>query len=118
MQDGAEWKPVISSNYIYLMEADQGKDLGVWIFEPEEDYFLMHACMGPNCRGAKAVKSARNAIRWLFKNTDADAILAPIAKSFRHASIIARRTGLRVHSENESGKAYIMTREMYRAGEG
>lgn len=117
MQDGDTWNPVVSSEYIYLIEVEGEKDVGLWIFEPEENYFLMHACMGSKCRGRKAVESALDAIGWLFENTDVDAILAPIVKNFRHARIIAQRAGLKVYAENENLKAYIMTRQMYRRRE-
>lgn len=114
MKDRDEWNLVISSRYIYLIENDGENDLGAWCFEPHEDRYLMHAAMGPDCRGRKAIDSGLDAIGWMFENSDIDAILAPVPKRLRHAQIIPQRAGLKVYDEDDSIRTYIMTRKMYR----
>lgn len=114
MQDRDEWNLVISSRYIYLVENDGEKDVGVWCFEPHEDVYLMHTAMTKDCRGKKAIDSGLNAIGWLFENSEVDAILAPVPKRLRHAQIIPRRAGLKVYDDDGRIRTYIMTRDMYR----
>ena len=80
MADSPPWTLVISSDFIYLIETDGDKDLGLWVFEPEEDHYLMHSAMTPECRGRNAIESGLNAIGWLFENRDVNAILAPVPK--------------------------------------
>lgn len=114
IDEQVEWQLVISSRYIYLVENDGEKDVGVWCFEPYEGRYLMHTAMTKDCRGKKAIDSGLNAIGWLFENSEVDAILAPVPKRLRHAQIIPRRGGLKVHHEDDRIRTYIMTRDMYR----
>jgi len=112
------WKLAIWRDVKYLIETDDdtGEDLGVWCFEPDdekENGFLMHAAMGPKCRGKRAVSSALDAISWLFDNTDACGIIAPINVKTRGACVIAISTGLKPMGEHGDMRRYYIDRSLY-----
>lgn len=108
------WNLVVSSDYFYLLEVQNGQDVGVWCFEPDAEHgYLMHTAMTPECRGRDAVKSGLSAIRWLYENTDADQIIAPVPASLRHAQLIPRSAGLRFLGEKDGTKFHQMDRELF-----
>lgn len=116
------WQLIISREVFYLMEVKDGRDLGVWAFEPHEDddgdtienEFLMHTSMGPDCRGKAAIDSGLQAIKWMYANTSADVILAPVPVELKHAQRIPRQAGLTYMGDIEGVKYYRTTREEFR----
>lgn len=108
------WDLIISRDFFYLIEVQDGKDVGVWCFEPDvtAGHFI-HTAMTPECRGKAAVNSALNAFAWMYENTDADQIIAPISIPLRHSQIIARSTGLDYIGNQDGNKLYKMTRDLF-----
>lgn len=87
------WDLVISISIkdYYLIETEDGRDLGVWYFHPCEDGMMIHANM--LVKGKRAAKSARNAINWIFEHTSSKVIYADIPNNKRHAQMMASVVG-------------------------
>jgi hypothetical protein len=114
MSEDSPWELIISNDLFYLIEVQDGQDVGVWCFEPDPDLgYLMHTAMTPACRGRNAIKSGLNAIGWLYDNTDAEQIIAPVPVHLRHAQLIPRNAGLEYMGGNEKVKYYKMTRDLF-----
>ena len=107
------WDINISQKVFYLMEVEKGRDTGVWCFEPHEEGYLMHAAMGPLCRGAKAVESGLNAMGWLFENTGCDTVIAAVPVELRHAHVIPRQAGLKFIEIRDGCRCSVMRRKDY-----
>ena len=91
----ATWQPVfISNDWEYLVEKNNELDLGVWGFQPDGDGYRVHAGMGKDCLGKKAIESLKNAIAWIFKNTESKAVYAVIPEENKPASVVAIGAGL------------------------
>lgn len=96
------WQPDISNEVFYLLEVEKGEPVGVWSCYQFDKKVIIHADMGPKCRGKKAIDSAKRAFKWLFKNVPIDIICANIKKERKAACQIAARSGMElVCMENE-----------------
>lgn len=101
----ATWHPVFVTNeWIYLIEKEEGIDLGLLAFEKDRDGYRFHLAMGIKCRGQKAIESIKRAIDWIFENTEAKAIYAVIPEDNKPASIVVIQAGL----------CYTKTEDKYR----
>lgn len=112
------WQILALDDVFYLVEVEDGEDLGVWCLEPETGMrshgrYLMHSAMGPRCKGKRAVESGLDAIGWLFEHTDADVVVAPVPAELRHARLIPLTAGLSPIGEHNGSKLYMMDREMH-----
>jgi hypothetical protein len=58
----------------FLRALVDGEPAGVWWLIWKGDVVEAHTALLDNCRGARAVKATRVAIRWVFENTGARAI--------------------------------------------
>ena len=105
-----EWNIWISSEVFYLMEIENGEDLGVWIVHPSNHRILIHACMGEKCKGRKAVESAKNAFKWVFENTEISKIYAIISNTKRPAQFVASWAGMKYISKDSDNRAYVMVK--------
>ncbi len=94
----------MTSEIFYLMEIKNGEDLGVWVIHPWRDGLMIHVRMGENCRGRKAVDSAKSAFKWLFENTEFKIIYAAIPSKTRTAQFVASWSGMK----------YILTEDNHR----
>ncbi len=101
-----DWPLNISREYYYLIETENGKDLGVWMFRPEEEYITVHANLGDECKGKKAADSARNSFKWIFDNTSFKIIHAIIPKRLKHVQMLARVVGFEFLKEGNDCRAY------------
>ncbi len=90
----AEEEPVISGDLYFLLEVENGKDIGLWTLHRCEGGLRIHADMSPDCRGKKAIASARSAFNWIFQNTKYDIIYAGIPTERKDACQIASRAGM------------------------
>ncbi len=90
----ASWPVIISSKVFYLMEQDSKENLGLWALHEHEDGVMIHADMGSKCRGKKAVESAKNAFKWIFRNTGFSRIYAGIPKDNKPACRVASLAGM------------------------
>ncbi len=109
-----EWELIVSRDFFYLIEVQGGVDVGVWAFEPEEHgVYSMHTAMSPDCRGKAAVVSGLSAIKWLYDNTKADKIIAPVPKRLKHAQRIPISAGLVYDGMQEDRKIYKMDRILF-----
>lgn len=105
------YKPLgvgIGSDIYYLIE---GEDLGVWAFEPHQEGYLMHAAMGPDCRGQKALESGLCAIGWMFNNTDAETIIAATPVELKHTHVLPRYAGFRFVRVEDGMRCSVLTKE-------
>ena len=104
----------VSMEVVYLMEIENQKDVGCWNFHPWFDGAMIHAEMGKECRGRKAINSVRGAFDWLFENTPADKIYGIIPNDKRHVQIIAVHAGMTfLRDDNTGTRLYLMTREIF-----
>lgn len=89
-----DWPLIISSKIIYLIQSDNGKDEGVWSFEPDGEGVKGHADIGVEGNGKKAIEGAKECIRWIFKNTKAAFVSAGIPLENSKACFIASKAGM------------------------
>ena len=89
-----DWNICVSDKAFYLIETDNGEDLGVICFHPcDEDGLLMHVNLGNKCRGRRAAKAYLNAFEWMFDNTECKKLLGRIPRGYRHARTMAVHIG-------------------------
>jgi len=89
------WPLIISSRIIYLIESNGSGDIGLWTFHNYEDGLMIHADMTLDCRGQRAVESAKNSFKWIFDNSEIKKIYARISVENRAASFIAISSGMK-----------------------
>lgn len=110
---------IISHKVFYLIEVKNENDVGVWFFVPMDNgVYEMHGTMSSACRGKDAVDSGLDAIRWIYENTDADNIIAPVPIHLKHAQRIPRAAGLVYEGIKGDFKAYTMNRDLFNELEG
>lgn len=86
-----EWELVVSDEIYYLVETQDGEDIGAICFHPcDEDGLLMHVSLGNDCRGARAGEAYFNAFKWMFDNTECEKLIGRIPKEYRGARVMAR----------------------------
>lgn len=86
---------IISSECFYLLETNGKEALGLWSLHKHQDGVMIHADMGPKCRGRKAIESFKSAVDWIFRNTNFTKIYAGIPKENRAACRMASLAGMR-----------------------
>ena len=85
-----KWDLVVSDKVYYLVEMENGDDIGAICFHPtDEEGLLMHVALGIECRGARAGEAYRNAFEWMFTNTDTDILLGRIPETYQHARVMS-----------------------------
>ena len=94
--------PLISNEIIYLLESN----IGLWIFHKYLNGLMVHADMTPECRGKRAVESAKNAFKWVFQNTNTKIIYAGIPKKNKPACHSAVGSGMNFTHEDENKRYY------------
>ena len=90
----ASWKVRVSREFIYLIEKSGNEILGLWSLEKWKDGVRIHVDMGENCRGRKAIDSAKRAFGWVFDNLPVNMIYAGIPVEKKAACQIAARSGM------------------------
>ncbi len=101
----ADWPPVISQTIIYLV--DDG--VGLWTFHRYRDGLLIHADMSDECRGARAIESAKAAFAWIFDNTGTNKIYARIPAENKPACYMARWSGMTFIATEDNRRCYEVT---------
>ena len=115
----SKWELVFSNKIFYLVEEQDGEDLGVIVFVPMDDALMIHVELGEKCRGSAALKSCVDAFRWIFNNTDCESIIAEIPLSNRPAHFIARQAGMNFDRiEAKALRCYRLTRQMFKTTKG
>lgn len=105
----AGWDVRISSRTAYLVDSEDGKDIGIWMFTPCDDVLSVHANM--QVKGARAAKSAREAFRWIFEHTDWESIFAVIPSDLRHVQAMACHVGMEFYAVDDDGdRCYFIRR--------
>lgn len=107
------WPLVISSKIIYLIQSDNGKDEGVWTFFKNNDgsnSYIIHADMGEEVKGRKAVESGKAAFKWIFDNTKVDFIFASIEQHRKDVCLMAVHAGMKSLGLNGDFKNYKLMR--------
>jgi len=88
--------PVISSQWIYLIDEDRES---VWAFEKYLDGLMIHVSALKIARGKKTVQSAKLVFKWL-EDKDFKNIYACIARELKHVCNFSIAIGMRfTHSE-------------------
>ena len=99
----APWKPVISSkNAIYLLD----DEVNLWAFQRYLDGWMIHAEMSKECRGRKAVESAKRAFKWIVDNTGSRNIYAGISVDRKPACYVASWSGMKYSHTKENKRFY------------
>lgn len=98
--------PLLSPDVIYLVETEKSGDVGIWLLHPYAKGFMIHAGMGLECRGAKAIDSLKRAIEWGFKNLKCPNIYARIPIISKPACQVAARAGMEMVGKTGNGKLY------------
>ena len=70
--------------------------------------------MTPACRGKDAICSGLDAIAWLYENTSANVIVAPVPADLKHAQRIPRAAGLEYVGNLNGVKLYTMNRQRFK----
>jgi RimJ/RimL family protein N-acetyltransferase len=105
------WRVIISSECFYLLETNgkEAEALGLWSLHKHEDGVMIHADMGPKCRGRKAIESAKSAFGWVFRNTDFKKIYAGIPKENKPACRVAAMAGMRFTGLNKDLRCFELS---------
>jgi len=99
----APWKPMISSeNAIYLLD----DKVNLWAFERYIDGWMIHAQMSLECRGRKAVESAKRAFKWIADNTGSRNIYAGIPVDKKPACYVASWAGMQYSHTKDNKRFY------------
>lgn len=98
----APWDVVISSEVIYLVDDDKG----LWVFHEYKDGMISHIEMSSDCRGKDAIEKSKQAINWIFENTDKEIIYAEIPKDNKPACHNAAHLGMIFTHETEENRCY------------
>lgn len=96
------WQPVISREVIYLV--DDG--FGLWALHEHLDGLMIHVEMAVHCRGKSAVEKGRQALKWVFDNTDVKTIYARIPAENRPACHNAVYAGMIFTHEKDDERFY------------
>lgn len=89
-----DWNLTVSDQVFYLVEMENGDDIGVMVFHPcDQDGLLMHVELGYRCRGALALRSGRDALEWIFKNTGHEKIHGEVPGHLRQVCRMVREIG-------------------------
>ncbi len=102
----APWPPVISSKIIYLIE----EDCGLWTFNEHLDGLMIHVEMSLNHRGKESIGKGKEALMWIFNNTETEKIYAVISKDNRPACHNAVHAGLEFTHEDENKRYYEVSK--------
>lgn len=102
----------ISSAYYYLLEVKNGEDVGCWCFQPYGEELIIHVNLSLKCRGKAAAKSAVNAIKWIFDNTEYDVIHAYPPYDKKAAQRLAVFVGFEFMFEKNGNRCYKLERSV------
>ena len=95
---------------IYLIDVEDGEDIGVWYFGMDYHALSMHASMTTG--GARAAQSAREALAWIFGNTAFRVVTAAIPRDQRHVRAMACHIGFEAYAIDQDGNCcYFFTAE-------
>jgi len=91
----------LPSSFIFLHD-----EPGLFVLEPVQQYYGIHAAIYPEKRGLEAVKFAKNAFVWMFKHTKAEKVLARIDRKRPDVIAFARMAGMKKFSETNETVFY------------
>lgn len=108
-----KWDLVVSDKVYYLVEMEDGEDIGAICFHPcDEEGLLMHVALGTECRGARAGEAYNNAFEWMFANTDCKKLLGRIPHTYQHARVMARSIGGKfTHIDQDNLRCYSVMKQ-------
>lgn len=110
----ASWPLCISDTMYYLIDVENGEDIGVWFFHPNGDAFQVHACMKDRHRGRRAARSVKECFRWMFTNTDTKRIVAAIPDAYREVCYMARHVGMSFAGvDGRAFRCYTLDRQTF-----
>lgn len=107
----AHWPIHISSGTYYLVDVEDGKDIGAWMFTPQNDVLVVHAAMKKG--GARAAQSAREAFNWIFGHTDHQNIFAVVPRGLKHVHAMACHVGMTFYAVDEDGCRCYFISDLY-----
>lgn len=104
----ASWPIFISPETYYLIDVEDGKDIGAWMFTPRDGALTVHAAM--KVGGARAAESAREAFQWIFGHTSHESIFAVVPEGHRHVQAMACHVGMEFYAVDGDGcRCYFVT---------
>lgn len=80
---------------IFLRAMKDGAFAGIWWLIWRGKALEAHTMLLPNCRGADAIEATKKAIRWVFDNTDAEAITSYAWSDSPAVNWFCRKVGLK-----------------------
>lgn len=97
-----DWNIVPSDEIYYLVEVQDGKDIGAVVLIPEAEGLKIHVAF--KYRGPRAATGIRNAFCWAFENTEHTRIIAaiPVKDAYKPVRYLAHTVGMIFNEIEES----------------
>ena len=105
-----KWPLIISNKFFYLIDKETDIDRGLWSFEPWGKGLRIHSDMKEDFKGKEAIESAKEAFRWIFKNTGAEFIRAEISRENMKACFVASWSGMKSLGVKDNVRAFRIMR--------
>ncbi len=105
-----DWPICLSPDYYYLIEVQDGKDVGVWLFHPYKNEMIVHVEFLKGYRGPIAAKSGRKAFEWLFNHNSVNIIYAAIPLIKKEVQMLASVVGFKFNYCDEKFRWYGLSR--------
>jgi len=113
----APWPLCISDTVYYLVDVEEGEDIGVWFFHPNNNSLQIHVNMKEGHRGRRAAQSGRECFGWMFEHTSTKKIVAAIPKDYREVHVMARHVGMTFDGIDARGcRCYSLDRLTFEQG--
>ena len=98
----------MSSEVIHLIDVIDGVDTSLWIFEPVGRVNRLHTIAAP-----EDTEGGVRAMSWLYENTDANVIIAPIPELLRRTQGVVITMGMRERRPRQGFMIYSMNRKRF-----
>lgn len=99
-----DWDIIPSDEIFYLVECEDGEDLGIMGFHTcDQEGLSMHVELGLKCRGKKASAACKAAIEWVFTNTGCEILRGRIPPENKPSRLMACHIGYTFDEIDEGG---------------
>lgn len=96
--DALDLSELVEDRRNILLMTEEG-DGGVLFHRRSQGVFEAHSQYLPSARGKRALAATREAVDWMFRNTDCRAITTMVPADNRPAEALAVRCGLKLYDE-------------------
>lgn len=100
------FNPPLGLDFIYLLD----NEINMWACNPFKDGIEIHAEMSRLCRGKDAIRSGKEAVKWIFDNTDFNKIYATISIQRKDACLVASNAGMENIKRSEEQRLFLIER--------